>query len=32
MIEVSDVKKLGLKGWLRDMDNVPFRHLALILQ
>ena len=23
MIEVSDVKKLGPKGWRRDMDDVP---------
>jgi len=23
MIEVSDVKKIGRKGWRRDMDDVP---------
>jgi len=32
MIEVSDVKKLGPKWWRRDIDDVPFHHLAVILQ
>jgi len=29
MKQVSHVKKLGPKGWHRDMDNLPFHLLAV---
>jgi len=31
MIEVSNVKKLAPKEWRRDMDDVPFHHLAVLV-
>jgi len=32
MIEVIDVKKLGLKRCRRDMNDIPFHHLAVLLR
>jgi len=29
MIEVSDVKKLGMKAWCWDMDDIPFHYFAV---
>jgi len=30
MLEVSAVRKLGPKECRRDMDNLPFHHLAVL--
>jgi len=30
MLEVSDAKKLGPKEYCRDMNDVPFHHLAVL--
>jgi len=32
MVEVSNVKKINPKDGRRDMDDVPFHNLAVLLQ